>query len=307
MRVAVVGGTGFVGDYLVDSLLSRNHTVSLLVRPGSEGRVRRRDECRLVAGDLDDADSIDSLLEATDAAIYNVGILREDQRRGITFERMQFEGAQRVVQAAKAAGIGRFLLMSANGVRPDGTAYQSTKFRAEELALASGLAVTVFRPSVIFGDPRGKMEFATQLFRDMVRPPIPAVDFFSAFGRHKGPVRMSPVHVEDVADAFAEALTDDATVGKICELGGPAVMTWGDMIRVVAKACGQSKWLLPMPIEVMLLAATLLDWLPVFPVTRDQLRMLAEGNTADPAIIAGIIGRSPRLFSPGELDYLRNV
>jgi NADH dehydrogenase len=306
MRVAIVGGTGFVGGYLVDSLLSREHNLSLLVRPGSEDRVRRREECRIVTGDLDDADRLDELLDGADAAIYNVGILREEPRKGITFERMQFEGASRVVDAAAASGAGRLLLMSANGVRADGTAYQATKHRAEQAAFASSLAVTVFRPSVIFGDPRGKMEFATQLLRDMVRPPVPAVDFFSAFGPHKGPVRMSPVHVEDVAEAFARALDDDSTIGQTYELGGPDVITWGDMVRMVAEACGRTKWLLPVPIEIMSLAAALLDWLPVFPVTRDQLRMLAEGNIADPDVLAGLIGRAPRSFSARELAYLQN-
>ncbi len=304
MQVAIVGGTGFVGGYLVDALLARGHRPALLVRSGSESRVRRADECRIVGGELNDDEALAALTDGCDAVIYNVGILRESRGQGITFEAMQYEGAVRVLRAAEAAGVERMLLMSANGVKPDGTPYQDTKYRAERAALDSGLNATVFRPSVIFGDPAGKMEIATQLFQDMVRPPIPAIDFFSALGSHRGPVRMSPVHVADVAEAFVASLDDEATYGQTYVLGGPDVFTWGDMIRTVARAAGRSKLLLPMPIELMKLAALFLDWIPLFPVTRDQLTMLAEGNTADPDDIAGLIGHAPQAFNSEALAYL---
>ena len=91
--------------------------------------------------------------------------------------------------------------MSANGVKQPGTRYQETKYQAELAAFDSGLDVTVFRPSVIFGNPRGKMEFATQLYQEMVRPPLPAVAFHTGWSPAKGQVLMSPVHVSDVADS----------------------------------------------------------------------------------------------------------
>lgn len=300
MKVAIVGGTGFIGDYLVDALAERRHDVRLLVRAGSESRARASAGTH-IPGDWDDAEALASLMAGCDAAIFAIGILRENRRRNITFERLQYDAAVATIEAAKAAGVTRFLLMSANGVRPGGTPYQDTKYRAEQAALASGLAATVFRPSVVFGDPHGKMEIATQLLGDMVRPPIPAADFFSLA---KGRVRMSPVHAADVAAAFAAALADDGTAGKCIELGGPEVLTWGEMIRRVAAACGRSKWLVPVPIELMMVPAMLLDRLQAFPVTRDQLRMLAEGNIAAPAPLEALIGREPRAFAGAELAYL---
>ena len=305
MQVAIVGGTGFVGGYLVDALLARGYQPALLVRGGSESRVRRAEDCRIVPGSIDDGDALAALVAGCGAVIYCVGILRESRKDGVTFEATQYEGAVRLLRAAESACIGRMLLMSANGVKPGGTPYQDTKYRAERAVLSSGLNATVFRPSVIFGDPSGKMEIATQLYRDMVRPPIPAIDFFSAFGENRGAVRMSPVHAADVADAFAGALDNPATFGEVYELGGPEIVSWGAMIRTVADAVGRRKLLLPMPIEVMKLAAFFLDWLPLFPVTRDQLTMLAEGNTADPTILAGLIDRAPRTFSTDTLTYLQ--
>lgn len=306
MQVALIGGTGFVGGYLVDALLEARHDLTLLVRPGSEAKVRQKDRVRTVSGDIADPASLAAVLDGCDAVIYNVGILREIPADNVTFEGTQYEGVVRTVDAAKQAGVNRLLLMSANGVKSPGTAYQETKFRAEQYAMQSGLDVTVLRPSVIFGDPRGTMEFATQLCRDMVRPPLPAVAFFSGASPSRGAVVMSPVHIEDVAAAFVAALEDERSIGQMLSLGGPESLTWAEMVRRIAAATGKSKLILPMPIAVMRAAATLLDRLPAFPVTRDQLTMLEEGNVATPEALTWLTGREPKAFSAENLAYLKS-
>lgn len=302
MRVAIIGGTGFVGGYLTRALIEAGHEPSLLVRAGSASKIDA--EVSTTPGDLSSAEALRSTMQGCSAVIYNVGILREFPSRGITFEDSQYQGVVNTVEAAIAAGIERLLLMSANGVKRPGTPYQETKYRAEEYAFGSGMAVTVMRPSVIFGDPEGKMEFATQLFQDMVRPPIPAVGFFSGVSPKNGAIVMSPVHIEDVASAFVAALQDDNTIGKTYSLGGPEVLTWNEMLRRIGEATGRRKWILPMPTFVMRIAATLLDWLPLFPVTRGQLTMLEEGNTADPEFLKHLIGRDLRAFNADSLRYL---
>ena len=303
-RIAVVGGTGFVGSYIVDSLLDEGHHVSLLVRQGSEHKVRQPNAIRMVTGNIESTKSLENLVAGCDAVVYCVGILREVPRKGITFQSTQFGGVARTVDAAQKNGVRRFLLMSANGAKHPGTAYQETKKRAEELVLASGLDATIFQPSVIFGDPRGQMEFATQLFRDIVKKPIPAVGFYKGLSPNSGAILMSPVHVEDVARAFVKALDDASTSGQVYPLGGPEILSWSEMIRRVAAASGRKKWIVPYPIAVMKIAAALLDWLPFFPVTTDQLTMLAEGNTANPEVITTLTGRPPMAFSPESLAYL---
>ena len=296
MRVAIIGGTGFVGGYLVDALTAAGHDVAVLVRPGSEAKLRGGSKVTGVPGELGSASVLHDLVDGCDAVIYNVGLLREFPRQGITFEQAQFLGVVDTVSAMREAGVRRLLLMSAIGVKHPGTRYQSTKKRAEEHALGSGLDVTVLRPSVIFGDPRGTMEFATQLYRDMVRPPLPAVSFPG--------VKMSPVFIEDVADAFVAALEDDETIGKTIELAGPEILSWDDMVTRIAAAVGRKKLLLTMPIPVMRLGAKLFDWLPFYPVTRDQLTMLEEGNTASAAPLQELIGRPPEAMTSETLSYL---
>ena len=304
MKVAIIGGTGFVGSYIVEALERDGHEVSCLVRPGSEHKLPNGNHYRITSGDLASAEALQATLSDCDAVIYCVGILRELPKRGITFEALQYDGVVRTIEVARRCNIRRMLLMSANGVKDPGTAYQSTKRRAELHALDSGMDVTIFRPSVVFGDPRGRMEFATQLHRDMVDVPYPAVGFFSGRSPGQGQVLMSPVHVEDVAAAFSSALADDTTVGRSIKLGGPEVLSWTEMIRRIATAVDRKKWILPYPLYLMKIAAWLFDWLPFFPVTRDQLTMLEEGNTASAAELEALIGRPASCFEPRTLSYL---
>ena len=307
MNVGIFGGTGFVGGYLVDALMAAGHAVFALVRSGSEAKLRAPGLCRVTEGDLSDEEAIDATLGHCHAVIYNVGLLREYPAQGITFEEAHYEGVRRVIEAARSAGIKRFILMSANGVESASTPYQDTKFRAERLLEASGLDTTIFRPSVIFGDPRGTMEIATQLYEDLVRPPVPAPGFHTGLSPTSGAVLMSPVHVEDVAAAFVSALEDPATYGKTITLGGPEQLSWTEMVKRVAAASGKNKTVLPVPIGLMKLGARLLDWVPAFPVTRDQLTMLAQGNTAPPGELQTLLGKTPRAFNAENLDYLKQA
>lgn len=304
MKVAVIGGTGFVGRYIVSALIEAGHSVALLVRPGSAGKLQCPDAVQVTVGDVGSATAVAKTLEGCDAVIYCIGILRESRRNGVTFEALQYEGVVRTVEAAINAGVKHFLLMSANGIKSPGTPYQETKKRAEDVVLASGLDATVFRPSVIFGDPLGAMEIATQLYRQMVRPPIPAAGFYTGWRPAEGQILMSPIHVEDVAAAFVSALGNDDTIGRVFALGGPEEVSWTGMIRRIAEAVGRTKWVLPYPIWLIRIGAALFDWLPFFPATRDQLTMLAEGNTADPKIVEQLIGRPPRAFDAASLGYL---
>jgi len=310
MRVAIVGGTGFVGGYLIEQFLDAGLSVSALVRAGSEKKIPRtngsqKDGIDLVPGDIGSQEALDTVCRDCDAVVYTVGILREFPAKGITFEESQYLGVQRTLAAAEKAGVAKFLLMSANGVQVRGTPYQDTKFRAEELLRNGEIDYTIFRPSIIFGDPSGKMEFATQLYQDMVAPPIPALNFFTGWRPAAGSVPMSPVHARNVAKAFEVALRDVSLSRQTLHLGGPEILTWLDMLQRIAEAVGKKKWVVPMPIGVMKLAATLLDWLPLFPVTRDQLTMLAEGNTAAPDELCNIVGERLMAFDQQQLSYLR--
>ncbi|MDJ0779433.1 MAG: NAD(P)H-binding protein [Gammaproteobacteria bacterium] len=302
--VGVFGGTGYVGSYLVDALLAQGFHPVLLVRPGSEARVEQRDRCTLVSGDIDDEAAIRQVAEASDALIYNIGILREFPQRGISFHGLQEEAARRTMDAAVAAGVRRFLLMSANGVEAGLTPYQRSKHAAERYLQGLELDWTIFRPSVLFGDPRGRMEFATQLSAEIIDSPLPAPLFHNGllpFGA--GNFTMSPVHVADVAAAFVAALRDPATIGKTFHLGGPETISWREILTRLAAARGRSKLMLPAPALGVMAAAALLDRFESFPITRDQVRMLLVGNACAPDDLEAL-GIDPRPFSADGLHYL---
>ncbi len=305
MKVAIFGGTGFVGSYLVDELLERDHVPVLLIRPGSEHKLHRRDLCEVVPGVIEDPEAVRRTVTGADAVIYNIGILKEYPRRVITYQALHFEGARLAMDMAAEAGVKRFLLMSANGVKADGTAYQKTKYMAEQYLQASGLDWTIFRPSVLFGDPRGRMEFATQLYRDIVASPLPAPLFYDGllpFGA--GSMQMSPIHVSDVAKVFGESLQRQESVGQIYHLGGPRRVSWKQILEDIGQATGKRVFGLPTPAWVVKTVAGLLDGLDILPVTRDQMSMLMEGNSCDSAALFREFGIDPIPFEAEHLQYL---
>jgi NADH dehydrogenase len=163
---------------------------------------------------------------------------------------------------------------------------------------------TVFRPSVIFGNPRGRNEFATQLARDIVASPLPAPLFYGGlFPSGAGEFAMSPVHVQDVAEAFVKALTTPETIDQVLHLGGPRSVSWRQILTDIAKAVGRRKLMLPVPALGVSAVAALLDRFESFPVTRDQLQMLLEDNTCGDGAFA-LLGIEPARFGPEQLGYL---
>lgn len=306
MKAALFGGTGFVGSHIVDSLVAAGHTPRCLVRRGSENKLRHPERCEQVSGDIDDADAVARTIEGADAVIYLVGLLRESRQRGDTWEAAHFEGPVRAMEAAKRSGAGRFVYMSSNGAGPSGTRYQTTKYRAEQHLQGSGLPWTVFRPSVIFGDPRGRMELATQLKRQMIDPPLPAPLFHRGLSpAGAGRFRLTPVAVEDVATCFVRSLEAPEAAGRLYFLGGPDALEWRRLVAILAEACGKPrKLMLPAPVPIVGGVAALLDRFPWFPVTHDQLEMLVDGNECDGSEAFRQFGVQPKHFTPQTLRYL---
>jgi NADH dehydrogenase len=304
MKIGIIGGTGFVGSYIVDALAGAGHELRVLTRLGSEQKLEAHPACTPIPGDVSDDGAVRACLEGTDAAIYLIGILRELPQQGITFDALQRRGAERTIEAAEALGVERFLLMSANGIDAAETPYQTTKLAAEERLKASTLQWTIFRPSVVFGPPRGRMEFCTQLKAELIDSPMPAPLFFEGLSPlHAGRFQLAPVHVEDVASAFAQALERDDAVGQTYELCGPDAPSWKTILETIAAASGRSKLMLPAPAMVLEPVAAVLGRFSWFPVTRDQLRMLLAGNTCGDNGLTRL-GITPRPFDQTALDYL---
>ncbi|EIC20632.1 NAD(P)H-binding protein [Thiorhodovibrio frisius] len=304
MNISIIGGTGFVGQAVVDRLLADGHHLRLLVRPGSGAKAPEHPQCTRIEGRLEDPDSLRSCIAGSDAVIYLVGLLRENAAAGITFELLQFQGVERSIAAAKAAGVARFLLMSANGIDAGETPYQRTKLQAEAALKDSGLEWSIFRPSVIFGEPNGRMEFCSQLKAELIDGPVPAPLFYQGLLPLKaGQFKLGPVWVEDVAAAFATALTGADTIGQTYALCGPSEVSWKEILTTIAAASGKKKTMLPAPVMLIAPIAAVMERFQWFPVTRDQLKMLVVGNccTEDGFSRLGI---RPAPFNTAALKYL---
>jgi NADH dehydrogenase len=291
MQVFVTGGTGFVGSAVVRHLLAAGHRVVVLVRPGSEGKLVEGANVRLHPGDISDPQSLNGGMAGCEAVINLVGIIREFPRRGVTFERMHVDGTGNVLSAAVAQRIPRYLHMSANGVRADGVAqYHRTKWRAEEAVRASPLHWTIFRPSVIFGPGSELIELLAGMVRRL--PIIPVVG--------DGRYRMQPVAVGQVAETFLKALTMPETAGKTFHLGGAASYTYDEILDLIGRALGKRKVLkFHQPVHLVTSIIRLLENIPVFPLTLDQLTMMLEDNVCDQRPWAETFGIDPTPFADG--------
>lgn len=305
MKVSIIGGTGFVGSYIVDRLVEAGHTPRLLVRPDNEGQVEPAEVCERILGDVGDRAAVSECLSGAEAVIYLIGILREYPERGITFEELQYRAVERVIKSAAETQTQRFLLMSANGVKADGTPYQRTKHQAEESLKKSDLAWTIFQPSVIYGDPRGRREFCTQLRRDIIDSPLPAPLFFGGLlPTGAGAFELAPVRVEDVAEAFVRALEMPETIRQTFPLCGPEPISWKQILTTIATTVGKRKFMVPASAIAIKAAASVLDSQPWFPITKDQITMLLEGNVCDDPSAFPRLGIEPSCFDEKSLAYL---
>jgi len=248
--IVVTGATGFVGRELTRQLRA--------------GKIEHRVLPR--GGDMEAA------LAGAKAVIHLVGIIHE--RGENTFEHVHVELTRRMVEAAKAAGVRRFLHMSALGTRPGARSrYHQTKWAAEELVRQSGLAWTIFRPSVIYGP--GDVSI-NELAKTMRRLPVMPV-----LGDGNG--KIQPVSVENVARAFVAALKNDATIGKTYDLCGPVAFTWNELYDKLGSLLGLRRPKVHLTLGVAHMIAEVLELcIPQPPFNRDQLLMVQEDNVGDP-------------------------
>ena len=304
MKVALFGGTGFVGNYIINELIDSGFSTKVLVRKGSESKVVA--DCEIVYGDIGDKKSIKETIKDTEAIIYNIGIIREFPSKGITYTGLHYEGVRLCIQMAEEMNVKRFILMSANGVKLNGTGYQNSKFQAEQEVQNSNLQWTIFRPSLIFGRPHNPVhqEFCSQLRDEMLSLPFPAPLFYEGIlPVNAGSFSMSPIHAKNVSEFFVKSLNMKSTVRKIYNIGGLEDLTWKEIIHRISRASNKLPWKVPVPAILIKFVARIFDRFEWFPVTNDQLTMLMEGNIVNELYFSNF-DIEPIEFSAKNLDYL---
>jgi len=305
MNVAIFGATGFVGKYLLEELKKHDYNAQILIRKGSENKIDISSNHKIILGDISNKDAIKQTLKDADAIIYTIGIIREFKRKNITFDYLHHQGIKNVIEEAEKLKIKRFVLMSANGVKKEGTKYQTSKYLGEMALINSNLNWTIFRPSLIFGDSDGRDEFCAQLKKDMLSLPFPAPLFHKGLlPFNAGQFKMSPIHVKNVASFFVKSIKIDNTFNKTYELGGPNDYTWKEIIKIISNAYGKNKWTMPAPVIPIKILAYLFDSFKWFPITNGQLTMLLEGNTCNSEKTFEEFDIQPIKFDKESLSYL---
>jgi uncharacterized protein YbjT (DUF2867 family) len=276
MRIFLTGASGFVGSRVLDDLLAAGHTVTALVhsRRSKEKLLSRHPDLPVILGDVSNSEKmIRDLPKGTETVIFLPGLLREVPSKGITFPAVHVEGVRNVLAAAKEAGVRRWIEISALGAAPSGsTKYFRTKYDAEELVRASGLAWTILRPSLIFDCRlRGEHNFV-----DEVAKAIRMAPFVPVLG--SGSYILQPVSLDDVSEAILQSLTKPETIGKTYELGGPEQLTYREVVTTIARAMNSKKPAIRVPLWLIMSIARLMDRFSWFPITADEIEMLRNGN-----------------------------
>jgi len=283
VKVCVAGGTGLLGRAIVPALINAGHEVAILSR-SDPSRDPVDPRATWVRGDVTDPASLISALRGMDAVVDAVQFPNspvENPKKGYTFERIDLGGTKNLVDAAKAAGVPRFIGLSGAGAAEDARYHWLRfKWQEEQHIQASGLTWTIFRPSWIYG-PR---DVSLNRFLGFAKflPFIPVIG--------NGKIRLNPLFVDDLAAHVTAAPGRPAAENRLFEIGGPDVLTMDEIIRTALRVRGKKRFLLHQPAALMKLVASVAQFAPGRPLTPDAIDFILMDPIADTASLREVFG-----------------
>lgn len=298
MHIVLVGASGFVGQALVRAFSAAGHRCDVLTRQAARRRALRLiPGVRLIETDVYDPVRLRERLAGADAVVSMAGILNEPLTGREGFRRVHVELVQGIVEAGKAAGVGRLLHVSAINSGEGRSRYLLTKGEAETLLLDSGLDVSIYRPSVIFGPGDSFFNRFASLLRLAPVLPLACPE-----------ARLQPVFVGDVAQAMCRTLTSHGAQGPVLELAGPKVYSLHQLVQWTAKTLGRRRWVPGLPDALSRLQGRVMDLVPGRPFSTDNYRSLQLDNVTEynalpelgvepasvEAVVPTYLGMSPR-------------
>lgn len=295
MKIAITGGTGFVGSHLARRLLAEGHRVVLISRSANRqgAPVSAPSNASHVACDLSDVDVLAAAFAGCDAVAHCAGINREIGRQ--TFQRIHIDGTRNVVEAAKLAGVGRIALMSFLRARPDcGSPYHESKWAAEEIVRNSGLDYTIFKAGMVYGRGDHMLDHLSHAFYTL--PLLATVGF-----RGKA---IRPLAIDDLVHAMRAALVDGHLSNQTIAITGAEQLYLSEAARRVAEVLGRRIWIFPAPLWFHCALALVCECTMKIPlVATAQVRILAEG-VVEPATKCDPLPADlmpVRLFTPEQI------
>ena len=267
--ILVTGGTGFVGGHVVHELRGRDLPVRCLVRDPGQATKLAGWGCELAEGDVTDAGSLRRAVAGVDTIVHLVAIRQGPREQ---FQRIMVDGTRDLLSAARDAGVGRFVHMSALGTSESTrelVPYYGAKWENEQQVRNSGIPFVIFRPSFVFGPDGGILPTFVKLAK--LAPITPIIG--------SGRQRIQPIWADDLAKIFTEATQQEDIAGRLFELGGPDAVTWNEFWERLKRVLGLRRPSIHVPVGLMKLNALLTERLPGdIPLTRDLLKMLEHGD-----------------------------
>ena len=269
MKIAVTGGTGFVGRHLAQALVSRGHDVVMIAR-GVDQRdpsIRHLSRATFKTVGLEETGRLAEAFAGCESVAHCAGINREIGRQ--TYERVHVEGTRNVVQAAKQAGVKKIVFLSFLRARPGcGSSYHESKWAAEELVRSSGLDYTVVKAAMIYGRGDHMLDHLSHMLWTF---PV-----FAAVGFNERPVR--PVAIEDMVSILVAALVEGRLSRQTVAVTGPEALPLSMAVKRVAQVLGKRVVVIRLPVWFHYALAWIWEQLMVIPlVSVAQVRMLSEG------------------------------
>ena len=285
MQIAVLGGSGFIGQRLCARLLRHGHQLRVLTRNPERARQRCPEGVEIDACDVYRRVDLLSGLAGCEGVVFLPGILHGNENE---FFRTHVTLVEQVIQICREKGIRRLLHMSALGANPGGPSlYLRTKGEGENRVIQSGLDWTVFRPSVVFGEGDQFINLFAQLVQKA--PVLPLA---------RAETRLQPVWVEDVVQAFAVALEKPETIMGRYDLVGPVVYTLREIVEFCARQQNRRVMIMPLGERLGRLQARLFEHLPGHLLSRDNLDSLSIDNISSDGF-AKVFG-----IEPGHMEYI---
>jgi uncharacterized protein YbjT (DUF2867 family) len=275
MKIAITGGTGFVGWHLAERLLNDGHEVLIISRSAKLGNTpvpqKAREEwsgrLTFFAGDLSDPVVLAEAFRDCDAVAHCAGINREIGLR--SFQRIHVEGTRHVVEAAKRAGVRRIVLMSFLRARPNcGSPYHESKWAAEEVVRNSGLEYTIVKAGMVYGSGDHMLDHLSHAFYTL--------PLLATVGLQEKAIR--PLAIDDLVRVLTAALVEARLPNKTIAITGAEELLLSEAVRRVAHVVGRRVWIFPAPVLFHRVLAQVCEWTMKVPlVAKAQVQILVEG------------------------------
>ncbi len=266
----ILGGGGFIGRYLVRNLTKKNYRCIISTRKAfQKGYLKTQatpGAIELVDWNPNNFSELKEAIKNSDVVINLIGILYETRKQ--KFYNIHTDIPEAVAKICSKSDVKKFIHVSAIGASENSKSlYQKSKYQGEVKALSSFKNTVIIRPSVVCGTE----DNFTNLFSKLsILPVIPIVGINYKF---------QPILVNDVVDAIIKSIETKNNEGKIYEIGGPKIISFGDMVKSILKTINKKRFVISMPMPIAKIQSTITDLLPIPPIlTKDQCAILSEAD-----------------------------